>query len=274
MALGILIGLVVTAGLAYALFLGHKHQRRRRLQNLPFPDKWRKILEQNVSLYRRLPGPLRDRLHGLVHVFLAEKNFEGCGGLEITDEIRVTIAAQACILLLGMRAHLYHRLSSILVYPGEFFATRVKDNDRLIENDDPEPFLGESWHTGTVILSWDHAVAGGAHPEDGINLVYHEFAHQLDPANGWTNGAPPLEGRASYAEWARVLEKEYRTLCRRVERGQRTLLDEYATEDAAEFFAVATEYFFERPRQLQSRHPRLYRQLEKFYGQDPASYGG
>lgn len=251
--------------------LGLKYWRRRRIGNRPFPSEWQIILEKNVPLYGCLPFESQSRLRALIQVFLAEKPFEGCGGLEITDEIRVTIAAQGCILLLGLdRDDLYPKLRSILVYPGAYIA-RVSDQQpdgTVVEG--PENRSGESWNHGYVVLSWNDVLQGTSDTTDGRNIVYHEFAHQLDNESGSTEGAPLLPNREMLADWTRVLRAEYEALCAGVERREDTFLDPYGAESPAEFFAVATEFFFELPVELQQRHPDLYGQLRLYYRQDPA----
>jgi len=251
---------------------GLKSRRRRRLLEKPFPPEWETIILRNVPYYGFLPATRRHQLRGLIQVFLADKPFEGCGGLAITDEIRVTIAAQGCILLLGLeRDDLYPKLRSILVYPHAYVAdvTAPQPDGTVVEG--PEDRSGESWTHGYVVLSWDDVLRGASDTTDGRNVVYHEFAHQLDNESGAPEGAPLLADTLAAAEWARVLGAEYEALCGSVERRQETLLDPYGAVSPAEFFAVATEFFFELPVDLKACHPELYGQLRSFYRQDPAS---
>ena len=210
----------------------------------------------------------------MIQVFLDEKEFEGCGGLTITDEIRVTIAAHACLLLLGRETDIYPELRSILVYPSTYVSRySVQQPDGTVLEEE-EPNLGESWATGYVILSWDEVARDSARGDDGRNLVLHEFAHQLDDESGASDGAPLLPEPSMYADWARVLGGEYKILVEKAERRRRTLLDKYGAESPAEFFAVATECFFERPVELRREHPELYAQLRSFYNQDPVALAG
>lgn len=251
--------------------LGFRRRRRRRIRKRPFPPEWLAIIERNVPYYGRLSPEEQAELRGHVLVFLDEKRFEGCGGLKITDEIRITIAAQACILLLNRRPTYYPGLKSIYVYPHAYVAdarTRLPDGT-VIEGDQVR--LGESWSRGSLVLAWDHARRGAADVRDGRNVVLHEFAHQLDTEDGVADGAPILEQRSMYVAWARVLGEEYRELIDDVEHHRRTLISGYGATNPAEFFAVVTECFFERPRGLQLQHPELYEQLAAFYRQDPAS---
>jgi Mlc titration factor MtfA (ptsG expression regulator) len=229
------------------------------------------MIRRNVPLYVLLGSELQDQLLKHVQVFLAEKRFEGCGGLQITDEIRVTIAAQACFLLLNREATYYPKLRTILVYPGVYFARRAKGIGP--EDTTPgEPRLGESWPRDYVVLSWDDVRRTAAHLEDGHNLVLHEFAHQLDAENGATDGAPMLRGRSHYATWAMVLSQEYEEFCLKVAQGKQDVLDAYGATNPAEFFAVLTETFFDKPKELKETHPGLYDQLTGFYRVDPAAW--
>jgi hypothetical protein len=248
-----------------------RERRRKRLREKPFPAEWLRTIEQNVPYYRRLPSEDREELLELVRVFLDEKNFEGAGGLRITDEIRVTIAAQACILLLRRKTDIYPNLQSVIVYPNAYVAPvrRPLPGGAVMEG--TQVRLGESWSRGAVVLSWDHVVQGVRDFQDGRNLVFHEFAHQLDDEAGAGDGAPRLPHHSMYIAWARVLGSEYRTLIESIERQRPTLLHPYGATSPAEFFAVATEFFFEDSIRLRARYPELYDQLRLFYRQDPAS---
>jgi Mlc titration factor MtfA (ptsG expression regulator) len=236
--------------------------RRRRLAARPFPDAWRRILMENVRHYPLLDAAEQETIRTVVQIMVAEKNWEGCGGLEMTDEIRVTVAAQAGLLLLGVdRRYVFDNVISILVYPDAFVT------DMYMET------FGEAWPRGPVILSWRHVMQGGADPADGLNLVLHEFAHQIDGLDGEMEGTPPLVGGDRLHRWRDVATREYHRLVKRAERGKATLLNHYGASNEAEFFAVATEAFFERPRNLREEHPELYAMLRDTYGQDPAGPG-
>jgi Mlc titration factor MtfA (ptsG expression regulator) len=245
--------------------------RRRRATSVPFPEEWDRILEKNFPLDAMLPEDARKRLRSQIQVFLSEKRFEGLGGLAMSDEIRVTIAAQACLLLLNRGDVHYPRLGSILVYPTAYEAP-VAARDRGIVTEGRQVRLGESWSTGAVVLSWDDVLHGAADCCDGHNVVLHEFAHQLDMENNVADGAPLLPRRSMYVAWARVLGREFKLLRRAVAQRHRSVMDAYGATNPAEFFAVATETFFEKPIELRERHPELYDQLKEFYGQDPVSY--
>lgn len=249
-----------------------RRRRRSQLREQPFPPEWRRILERNFPLYAKLPPEDQEELRGDIQVFLAEKRFEGCGGLAVTDEIRVTIAAQACLLLLHRENDDYPRLDSILVYPSAYTARTLERLPGGAVQEGLSARLGESWSRGAVVLSWDDVRRGAADIHDGHNVVLHEFAHQLDQANGAAQGLPVLDQRSMYVAWARVLGAAFAELRDEIARGHPTLLDAYGATNPAEFFAVATECFFEKPQALKNRHPELYQELKEFYRQDPTAY--
>lgn len=249
---------------------GQKHKKRQRIRNRPFPQKWEEILAKNVTYYHRLTPEDQAELRGHIQVFLAEKTFEGCGGQEINDEIRVVIAAQACILLLHRATDYYPMLDSILVYPHHYFSSASRRLPGGIVAEGVQGRLGESWYRGPVVLSWDDVRRTAHDHNDGQNVVFHEFAHQLDSESGANEGAPLLPRRSMYIAWARVLGSEYKNLINDLQHHHETDLDAYGATNPAEFFAVVTETFFEKPIQLKQRHPKLYEQLALFYRQDPA----
>ena len=247
-------------------------RRRARFRAQPFPAAWAEILDTRVPLVRRLPAEDRAELLGLVQLFLHEKNLEGAGGLVLSDEIRVTIAALACLLLLRRGVtEPYPELKSIVVYPRGWHATtRHALGDHVVESRGVH--LGESWRRGLVVISWDDARHGAADEDDGHNVVLHEFAHQLDSEDGPADGAPTLPDRSMYGPWAAVLGAEYAALIDALHRDEPTAIDPYGATNPAEFFAVITEAFFERPRAMRARYPALYGQLSAFYRQDPADW--
>jgi Mlc titration factor MtfA (ptsG expression regulator) len=239
-------------------------RRRNRANSRPFPAAWDQILARNFPLDRRLPEGDRKELRRRIEILLLEKRFEGVGGLEMTDEIRVTIAAQACLLLLHRDEEVYPALSTILVYPTAYRAHTEEHGEYGMVTESDQVRLGEAWNAETVVLSWDDVRHG--------NVVLHEFAHQLDMEDRDANGAPALADHSMYAAWARVLGHEYEQLRDAVDHHQRTLMDAYGTQSPAEFFAVATETFFGKPVQLREEHPELYEQLRQFFMQDPAEW--
>lgn len=246
-----------------------KRRKHAAIVAEPFPEAWREIVERDVAYAAKLSAEERKTLEGLVQIFIAEKSFEGCGGLELTDEIRVTIAAHACLLILHRdAADVYPGLDSILVYPSAYRASSTKREGMVvIESEDAR--LGESWTRGAVVLAWDH-VLRSARQLGGDNVALHEFAHQLDAADGSVDGAPDLGSRARYASWARVLGEEFKELSERLHAGRDSDIDAYGATNPPEFFAVVTEMFFEKPEQLKKHHPELYAELAEFYEQDPA----
>jgi Mlc titration factor MtfA (ptsG expression regulator) len=247
-------------------------RQRRRLGQVPFPSAWRLILRRRVPIYRRLPSHLQRQLRQHIQVFLADKAFIGCQGQPITDELRVTIAAQACLLRLNHSGELFPGLRQVLVYPSAFIVDRVHPIGAGVQQDSRRVLLGESWAQGQVILSWPDSRDGAALPDDGRNVVIHEFAHQLDQESGHANGAPMLPSRARYARWSQVMHQGYAALQARLAAGQPGLFDAYGASDPAEFFAVASELFFERPAALQAEHPALYGELATYYRVDPAGW--
>jgi MtfA peptidase len=253
------------------MFDWFRDRRRKTIRERPFSPEWETILQENVAYFGRLEPEDQSTLRDLVKVFLEEKRFEGCGGLDIDDEIRVTIAAQACILILHQDSDIYPDLEAILVYPSTYVDHRPRTVEGGIVIEEPEVRLGESWSRGVVVLAWDAVVHGASDMRDGKNVVFHEFAHQLDTEDGAADGAPILERRAAYGPWARVLGVAYAGLVRDDQEGNKTVLDTYGAKNPAEFFAVVTESFFERPRALRARHPALYEQMREFYGQDPVT---
>ncbi|MEO6918794.1 MAG: M90 family metallopeptidase [Collimonas sp.] len=237
-----------------------------------FPERFVAILEKNVPIYPRIPVELQQQLQLLIKQFLHQKKFYGCGGLEITDEIRVTIAGEACLLLLNRRPRVYPGLQSVLVYPAAFVAPRTEVAAGGVVTHSRQGLLGESWGDGRVILAWDHVQQGARNFADGHNVVLHEFAHQLDSESGSTNGAPLLRNLSSYRSWAAVFSREFATLQADALEHNTSLLDQYGATNPAEFFAVATETFFEMPAQMAEQHPELFEELKKYYRIDPQEW--
>jgi len=271
--------------------------RRQAWASRPFPADWRHILRRRVPLYRRLPPDLQQQLRRRILVFLAEKPFIGCAGLEVTDEMRVTIAAQACLLRLNGGGSMFPELAQILVYPGAFVVDRVHAAPGGVLREQRRALSGESWSQGQVILSWQDVLEGARVADDGHNVVLHEFAHQLDQESGSANGAPRLGSRAAHARWADVMTREFSALQSRIRardaaraRAQAEwswfgsspepapdpvpddLISDYGATNEAEFFAVVTEVFFEQAGALALRHPALFALLADYYRVDPRSW--
>jgi len=272
------LSLLIISGLALlflAWIVGEPllvERRHNRLRARPFPSAWRRILARRVPYFRTLPADLQIQLKKHIQVFLAEKAFIGCRGLVVTDEMRVTIAAQACLLILNRRTDYFAKLRQILVYPGAFVVDRVQADGAGVMQERRQALSGESWSQGQVILSWEDALEGAAVIDDGRNVVIHEFAHQLDQEAGHANGAPLLGRRERYARWSKVLGAEFDALAQRALWQQPSLISDYGATDPAEFFAVVSEVFFEQSQRLAAEHPALYRELAGFYRVDPASW--
>ena len=262
--------LLAIGGIALAWWI--PRWRMKQAIDAPFPEEWVGILERNIGVYRSLPMPLRLQLRKMIKQFLHKKHFSGAGGLEVTDEMRVTIAAQACMLQINRSGALYPRLKYIIIYPTTFVVTRQETDASGISKESHRALLGESWDRGKVILAWDNVMQGARNFVDGRNVVLHEFSHQLDTEDGSADGAPLLAGETSYRSWASAMSKEYRVLQRKARRGGRTLIDRYGATNPAEFFAVATETFFEKPRQMAEHHAELFEVLRDYYRVDPRDW--
>lgn len=252
------------------VFAWWRQHRRRKILSQPFPASWEHILQQNVRHVTLLNDAERAKLRRCVQVFVAEKYWEGCNGLEITDEIQVTIASQACLLLLGFEAEYFDRLLSVLVYPDTYFVRETVSGPGGTVIEGCWPRLGEAWFQGPIILSWAAVRADSRNPHESQNVVLHEFAHYFDMQDQVFNGTPVLTDAQQFQTWREVMTAEYNELIRSSSAGHPTLLDQYGASNEAEFFAVATECFFEQPVELSARHPRLYEILRSFYRQDPA----
>jgi Mlc titration factor MtfA (ptsG expression regulator) len=246
-----------------------KRRRRRRLRAESLKPEWQALALERVPHARLLTEAERAQLFADTNILLHEKYWEGCGGFELTDAVRVTVAAQAALLLLNRETDYYPKLTSILVYPARYVVEATRQVGGGIVSEGPEVRAGEAWYRGAVVLSWDDTARGAIHPHDGHNVVLHEFAHQLDAESGDMNGAPRLRDRALEAAWHRVMTREFERLQAQVTRGQRSVLRPYGATKPAEFFAVATEVFFERPLDLERQLPEVYDLLRRFYHQDP-----
>ena len=248
------------------------NNRRKQILAEPFPYEWNTYLDNNVGLYRRLSVDEQERLRDIAKVMVREKNWEGCKGLVLTDEHRVTIAAQAAVLILNVEHDYFGNVKSILVYPAGYSAKTTVTDGRIV-SEAPVNRLGEAWSSDLpIILSWPDALAGGRHEGDGHNVVLHEFAHKLDNRDGKGDGVPRLKTDAEYHRWSVVMSHEFEVLTYRASMGQPSLLNQYGATSPAEFFAVSTECFFERPRELRHYHPDLYKIFQEYYKQDPAGW--
>jgi Mlc titration factor MtfA (ptsG expression regulator) len=246
--------------------------RRKRLKISPFPPAWERFLERRVPLYGRLPDKEREELKGDIQVFLAEKSFEGCGGFVMTDEVRLTVAAQACLLLLHRETDYFPGLSSIGIYPGEYLAAQTEVDESGVVTEWTDLLSGESSREGAVVLSWEDVRAEGLETHEAYNVVLHEFAHQLDAEDGITSGAPLLARRSGTRPLLEALEKGLQKLKEEVLHGRATVLDPYGEESLEEFFAVASECFFMRPLLLRDWDSGLFAELVRYYRQNPAEW--
>lgn len=264
-----LLAALLLAAVVIGWIVGAPFARRRRratLRATPLPPATQSLLRATRA-YRRLPRALRPRLAERVRVFLAEHEFTGCGGLGVSDAMRVEIAAQACLLILNRSEGGFDELRSILVYPDEFLVRdQVEEHGVVTERE--RALSGQTWDAARIILSWRDVRDAG----DGYNVVIHEFAHYLDQVEGAANGTPRLDDPRDAARWEAVMQEAYDELAARADAGEETLLDPYGSEDEAEFFAVASETFFELPVELEAEHPALYRELSRFYRLDPARW--
>ncbi len=264
------MGLVAFGGaLAWLVTVYLPRQRRANSLSRPLPPAWLALLGQ-LAPYRNLPAVLRTELEGKLKAFLHEKAFIGCDGLVVTDEMRVTIAAQACLLLLNRPTNGYPGLRWIYLFPGEFRSRIPRRDENGVVHHPDASLAGESWENGRVVLAWDSVRRGMARDDDGYNVVLHEFAHQLDQESGAADGAPLLYLREDYDTWSKAFGATYAQLCKAVEAGVHTLIDPYGATSPAEFFAVVTELFYERPAALRAQHPALYDAMVHYYRIDPA----
>lgn len=244
-------------------------RRRRKLLAEPFPLEWLGWLQSNCRHYARLTPEEQQRLQQDVRLLIAEKHWEGCRGLVVTPEMQVTIAAHAALLGLGFPALPFDRLVTILIYPETFASTSTRPGPAGIIDETPELRLGEAWYQGPVILAWREVVTDCVEVARGRNVVLHEFAHLLDMSNRETDGVPDLDGVAP-ERWVTVFEDAYTRHVRQTQHGRNRVLDAYGATSRAEFFAVASEAFFESAVALRTEHPQLYAIFKDYYRQDPA----
>lgn len=269
--ISLLILLLILATVLFRVIFWPR-MRIARIQKKPFPEPWQQTLLDRLPFVVNIPHAEQQQLQFLIKLFLADKKFYGCAGQEIDDDIRVTVAAQACLLILNQGRTPYPDLESILIYPSTFVATREVANELGLVSTNHIAMLGESWSQGKVVLAWDNVQKGVINLQDGHNVVLHEFAHQLDHESGSTNGAPVLHTRGAYKSWAHIFSEEFEELQKDAVRGKQSLMDHYGATNPAEFFAVATETFFERPKEMAAYHQELYQQLKDYYKLDPGRW--
>ncbi|MGI0482806.1 M90 family metallopeptidase [Geminocystis sp. CENA526] len=264
----LLILLIIIFTFTYYVIIPFQVKKRRKsLKKASFPLDWHNFLESNIYLYRILPSQLKLDLQEHIKIFLAEKQFIGKNGFTITLDVKLSIASQACILLLGDTHHkrnYFPYLKYIYVYPDI-----ILENKNSPEN--PVVLLGlssvgnKSGHDGVIYLSWTEVAKQSQYPSKGENVIIHEFAHQLDQEFGNATGMPRLGNLQESIIWGEIFAQEYYNHCQAVKNKQSTVIDAYGAVNPAEFFAVVTEGFFLKPRLLQVYHPLLYEQLSKYY---------
>ncbi|MGA0934897.1 MAG: M90 family metallopeptidase [Pseudohongiellaceae bacterium] len=258
----ILVGVVVFIGWSWSSW------RDKRILAKTVPPDWLARIREAIPFYDRLLQTEQQQLLDNIRLFLAKKRFYGCAGLMVTDRIRLTIAAQACLLLLNRKTSLYTRLKPFVVYPDALISYHGRHNDDGTLSDHGNGLLGESWHYGKIILSWDDVQRGVCNPH---NVVLPEFSHQLDSESGSANGAP-VRHTNSYTIWASILSHEFAGLTDGFQHHHTSVMDYFGATNPAEFFAVATETFFEKPDQLKGRHPALFEVLKTYYAVDPSAW--
>lgn len=266
---------VFLAALAGA-YLGWRYLKRRRAAHLlaqSLDDHERAIVRREVPLLRDLPDEYWPALEGRMRRFLDQVKFYGFEGLAVSEAMRLSIAAQAALLVVNKDRQWYDGLESVYLYPDAYQARRA-GLEGGVEQEGRDIRLGEAWMHGPVVLSWAHTKEGAADPHDGRNVVFHEFAHQLDQGSGRADGLPVLDAGHDHRAWVKTLQPIYETLQRNAQSGRATFLDPYGATDPAEFFAVSTEVFFERPAALKDALPGLYDQLATYFRLDPANWRG
>ncbi|MDG1356988.1 MAG: zinc-dependent peptidase [Akkermansiaceae bacterium] len=262
----LILSVVLLLAAGFAAQAAIIRSRRKKWMRMRFSDKDRQAIERDFAVFSRIPSTLRDELEGLMHVFIYEKSFEACGGMEsVTKHMQHVIAAQACLLLVNRQHDFYRKLRSVLLYPSAYKARN--------EHGQQHVRLGESWGSGSVVLAWESVVAGGKNQQDGSHVTLHEFAHQLDQADGAADGVPELAGAGSYRQWSRVFGHAFERFQKKLDQGRRTVIDPYGATNPAEFFAVATETFYEKPKQLSEHYPEVYQELREYYRVDPLKWG-
>ncbi len=265
---------VIVGGLALgaAVYWGWRQYHWQQARRAPFAENWLRLVRQTLPFYDNMPPPLQQQLLNHINKFLYFKQFVGCAGLVVTEEMRVTIAACACLLLLNRPTLEFRNVHWIYLYPAEFVVRHTVSDAAGVVSQDDDVRTGESWEDGRIILSWDEVQEGVYDFNDGRNVVLHEFAHQLDAESGSMNGAPLLHSKGAYGSWATILSREFNSLQDHAYFGRESVLDTYGATHPAEFFAVATESFFEEPEALAEEHEELFTELLAYYQVDPREW--
>ncbi len=265
----LIVGGIVGLWLVRAFWWRYKWYQSR---TAPFPENWLSLVKRTLPFYDGMPESLQQELLYQINHFLFFKRFVGCAGLQVTEEMRVTIAACACLLLLNRPTSAFKQVRWIYVYPAEFIVRHTVRDAAGVVSQKRHILAGEAWNNGRIILSWDSVKKGVYDFNDGRNVVLHEFAHQLDGESGSMNGAPLLYSKGAYGSWATIMTREFNSLVDHAYFGQKSVLDEYGATNPAEFFAVASESFFEEPEPLATEYPELYQQLADYYHVDPREW--
>lgn len=266
----LIILLLGVAFIAYLLYQPIWNKKRwEQIKSKSFPKKWQHILSIQWPLYQRLPDLLKLNLQERINLFMNEKQFIGCNGFNVTEEHKLLIAAQACLLIINKPFEYFDNLNSILIYPSAFIVNRNRNLANGTVTEDKMINTGEAWETGKIVLSWDDAYSGIIDISDGQNVVIHEFAHLLDHTNGSANGAPLLQHAKNYEQWSQCFSAAYNRLQDCIDKGEKSIFNPYGAISPGEFFAVASELFFERSKIFEKEEPELHQQLVKFYAVDP-----
>lgn len=270
MPIALFFGLIMLIAGYFGLRAIQKRRHISRLLSSDLTPHQRAILHAQIPLLERLPSELHPALEGKINRFLDQVDMYGCEGLELTEDMELSIAGQACLLIVNSKSW-YTTLRTVLVYPAAFKSIQ-QVRDGYVVREAEVVRLGESWAHGPVILSWADSHQGAQNDHDGKNVVLHEFAHQLDALSGHVDGVPILNRRQSFAEWERVFLDAFDRHQTATDRGARTVIDAYGAQNHQEFLAVAVELFFERPDDLNETEPALYQQLSLLLGLDPAMW--
>lgn len=265
----VLIFVIVVLGASAYLYL-LRQETRKRLLSEGLSDRQRSIIAEQVPLTRKLPFEIQKKLEGKINLFLDQVEFTGCKGLNVTEEMKLSIAAQACLLVVN-RDFWYDHLTTILIYP-HAFKSRHQERTGYVVQEKETIRTGESWVRGPVILSWSHSQMGALNDDDGHNVVFHEFAHKIDELSGRTNGIPQLDSIERLKDWAETFDIAYKKHIHATRAGQRTVLDHYGASGPQEFFAVAVEVFFEQPIALKRYEPEVFGQMSRFFQLDPSTW--
>ena len=255
------------------MFGWFKKRKRNQFAKMPTPSDWIATLETHMPVFQKFSKEDREELLTHTKILFHEKEFIGAHDLEVTEPMIVFICAQASMLLLHREPSYFPNVNTVIIYETAFASTINQGIGGGIYLKKYQARVGESNHkTKVVVLAWDSVVYGAENPTDGKNVVLHEFAHQLDSETGNVNGAPVLSSNSSYRMWGCEMLKEYEHLKSDIAHHHKTFIDKYGATNHAEFFAVITEAFFEKPLGMQRKHPQMYKLLSEFYKQNPADY--